>query len=216
MKSLQSLLYSLVISTMLPVFGIIGLSTLSPEDNSELVVIDYQIQETSVLEVNGKTNINSFCCTSKDNYKKKKLKYAIEGDNSKIVFNEARLSLNTNNLDCGKKAINKDMRKTLQADKYPQIILELKEIQNTKCYDFENCEEWYEITAITDITITCFTQTYIFPVIVKKLDNHNFRVSGEATLQLCDFEIEPPTALLGLVKVKDGLDIAFDLYIELA
>ena len=46
-----------------------------------------------------------------------------------IRLSDAKLNLSTSLLDCGRKAITKDMRKTLQSDKYPNIILELKEIQ---------------------------------------------------------------------------------------
>lgn len=182
---------------------------------TELTQLNYVIKESSTLEVNGKTNINSFCCTSKEAYSKMSLHYRKGSGESDIIFENAILKLQTERLDCGKKAINKDMHKTLQADTYPNIILELKEIQNTLCHNLDNCDEWFELTAVADITITCHTRTYIFPVTTKKYDTHSYRISGATSLQLCDFNIDPPTALMGLVKVKDGLEINFDLYIEL-
>lgn len=132
-----------------------------------------------------------------------------------IRLSDAKLNLSTSLLDCGRKAITKDMRKTLQSDKYPNIILELKEIQNTRCHNLELCDEWFDLQAVVDITLTCETNTYTFPVFAKKVDDKVFRVSGDTSLQLCDFDIEAPTALLGLIKVKDGLNISFDLLVEL-
>ena len=185
------------------------------KDTLEYTKLDYLIKETSVLEVHGKTNINSFCCTSMESFENKTLNYFLDVEMGSVKMEGAKLKLTTNLLDCGKKVITKDMRKTLQSDKYPNIVLELKEIQNTKCHDLNSCDEWVDLWAIVDITLTCETNRYSFPVFAKKLDEHIFRVSGDTSLQLCDFDIEAPTALLGLIKVKDGLNISFDLLIEL-
>ena len=184
-------------------------------NNTNLTTLQYRITDFSALEINGKTNINNFCCVYDDTYNKAILKYRYDTDYSDIYFDEAKLTIKTKNLDCGKKLINKDLLKTLQADQYPHIMLQLKEIKNSKGGDLSQCDEWFDLVAITDITITCHTNTYEFPIRMKKIDLHNFRVSGQTALQLCDYEIEAPTAMLGLIKVKDTLEINFDLHIEI-
>ena len=196
--------------------GLMVIPNVNPGLNNEIVSLEYIINDESILEVNGKTNVNSFCCTANENFSRKKITYRYNEEGTIIAFEQAKLTLNTDKLDCGRKVINNDMRKALQADKYPNIVLQLKEIQNLACHDLSVCNELVELIAVTDITITCNTKNYSFPVIVNKLDDNYFRVSGETTLQLCDFDIDAPTALLGLIKVKDELNIGFDLYIEIA
>ncbi|MFT5167991.1 MAG: hypothetical protein ACI8P3_003230, partial [Saprospiraceae bacterium] len=50
---------------------------------------------------------------------------------------------------------------------------------------------------------------------VKKIDVDSYRVVGNTSLQLCAFKLEPPTAMMGLVKVDDVIEINFDLYLDL-
>ena len=207
--SVSALSFLLILFEMLFVNGIDRIAS------NDMTSLDYRINSSSVLEVNGKTNINSFCCTAKETFSTKKLRYRQNSNGSLYMFEDAKLTLQTQNLDCGRKAINKDMKKTLQADKYPNIILHLKEIRNTACNDLSACNELTEVLAVADITITCNTIKYNFPVVVTKFTDSQFRVMGGTTLQLCDFEIEAPTALLGLIKVDDKLQIDFDLFIDI-
>ncbi|NNE25763.1 MAG: hypothetical protein HKN09_02870 [Saprospiraceae bacterium] len=186
----------------------------TPPAPINLTTLQYRISELSSLEINGQTNINKFCCSYLDAYDKKSLTYKYDQDYTDIFFEEAKLTMQTHKLDCGKKLINKDMMKTLQADQYPHITLQLKEVKNNRGGDLSKCNEWFELMAVADITITCHTNTYEFPIRLKKLDLHTLRVSGTTSLQLCDYEIDAPTAMLGLIKVKDKLDINFDLHIE--
>ena len=176
--------------------------------------IEYQIRTTSVLEVNGKTNINSFCCTSGEQFQTKKLDYKYEKEHALLYFQNTKFSLNIKQLDCGKKKINKDLFKALKVEEYPNIIIDLKEVLNLECSDPSKCDEWMEFEANTEITITCETRPIKIPILVKKLDAESYRITGGTTLKLCDFAVEAPTALLGLIKVKDEIDFNFDLYVD--
>jgi hypothetical protein len=176
--------------------------------------IEYQIRPTSLLEVNGKTNINSFSCTSGELFQNKKLDYKFEAKSSLIYFQNTKFDIQIEQLDCGKKKINKDLFKALKVKDYPNITIDLKEVLNIECHDLSICGEWMEFEANTEITITCETKTVSIPILVKKLDSESYRITGGTTLQLCDFDIKAPTAMLGLIKVKDAIDFNFDLYVD--
>lgn len=182
------------------------------EDN--FTQIEYKILPKSILEVNGKTNINSFCCTSNERFQTQKTNFKFQEQNSSFNFHDTKFDISIKKLDCGKKKINKDLNKALKVDDYPNISILLKELINIDCKDVSTCEEWIDYEAITDITITCETKTIIIPIMVKKMDNESFRVTGGTSLMLCDFDVKAPTALLGLIKVKDEIDFNFDLYID--
>ena len=89
----------------------------------------------SALMVKGKTNINTFTCNYDINQLKKPIPVRYYLKDSKMVFSETRLLLNTGNFDCGGKAINKDFQEILKADQYPQIIWELKEIKSLEAVE---------------------------------------------------------------------------------
>ena len=179
------------------------------------VNIEYHIQSNSLLEVNGKTNVNSFCCTSDEKFDYNTLSYKIENKNPSIYFQNTRFDLSIKELDCGKKKINKDLFKALKVEDYPNISIDLKEVFNHECTDLVICGEWLEFEAITDITITCETRPVRIPILVKRLSTDSYRITGGTTLRLCDFEVKAPTAMLGLIKVKDDIDFNFDLYVDI-
>ncbi len=191
-------------------FIILGFNT-----NGDFTKLKYQIKTSSLLTVNGTTNVNSFSCISLEKFASNNLSYKIEPGTPFIHFENTSLKIKIKQLDCGKKPINKDLHKTLQANKYPNIVIKLNEISNLECDDLGECNSWVDFEANTDITIGCQTQSTRIPIQVKMLDENSFRIIGGSYLQLCDFEIEPPTALLGLIKVEDKIEIDFDLFVEL-
>ncbi len=189
--------------------------TVAPHLETGFKTLKYKIRPTSVMEVHGKTNVNAFCCASKEQFAPKNLNYQIIPGTSKIKFQNTSLKIKIEELDCGNRMMNKDLYKALLADQYPEIIIELKEVYSPSCNDLTQCGMEEAFIANTEITITCETETVKVPVQVTKLKNQSFRITGGTALRLCDFAINPPTAMMGLIKVKDTIEISFDLYIDL-
>lgn len=194
---------------------LVGFTNFGASWNSDFKLIEYQIRPTSLLEVNGKTNVNSFCCNSNERFQNSNLGYKFEEKGSLIYFQNTKFDIKIEQLDCGKKKINKDLFKALKVKDYPNITIDLKEVINLESNDLSLCIDWMEFEAITDITITCETRQLSIPILVKKLDSESYRIKGGTTLQLCDFDVEAPTALLGLIKVKDAIEFNFDLYVDI-
>ena len=176
--------------------------------------IEYNIQPKSLLEVNGNTNINSFSCTSHERFQNNNLDYIFQDQNSSFYFQNTKFDLNIKELDCGKKKINKDLFKALKVEEYPNITIVLNEALNLECSDMSICGEWTDFEVSTNITITCETRRIIIPILVKRLEEHIYRITGGTALKLCDFAVKAPTALMGLIKVKDEIDFNFDLYVK--
>ena len=177
--------------------------------------LTYAIEPSSLLEVNGRTNINKFCCSSEEKDLSGSVfsKYESE-ENNNIIFKNTSLKIKIKELDCGAKAINKDLHKTLQADTYPAITIQLLKVKNEDCRNLDNCQEWTNITASTLITIANESRKVDMPIHVKKNQSGHYLISGMCTLMLKDFGIEPPTALMGLIKVKNQIDINFHLEVS--
>ena len=199
-----------IIPIIIALFAFHGFTS-SDSANSNYNYKEYKLGPNSILEVNGKTNINSFCCTSQQRFPEGKLSYQFEAQAAIINFQDASLSVTIDELDCGAKAINKDLQKALQADQYPNITIDLKQVFNLECSDLTDCDRWLDFEAIADITIVCTSKSISIPLQIKKNDDHHFRIVGGTIIQMCDFGIEAPTALMGLIKVKDTLKINFDL-----
>jgi len=186
-------------------------------ENSEPVFQykEYLLGPNSTLEINGKTNINSFCCSSKEGFPKGSVSYQLENETATFYFKNTDLKINIQQLDCAVRSINRDLRKTLQADEYPTITIALKQASNLDCSNTLDCDRWIEFEAIADITLTCVTKTFSIPIYIKKKNENQFQITGTTTLFFKEFGLVPPSALMGLIKVKESIDIKFDLYVIL-
>lgn len=168
---------------------------------STSVVIDSK----SKLVINGKTNVNTFRCKYDILKLNKPISVSFKRVNNKIVFDKTVLVLGTDCFDCGGIGINSDFQKLLKSETYPEIHINLKEIT-------ADIEKSKQLKALLDLEISGVTNTYSIPVKLK--DQGTLTVEGDLTLNIRDFNLEPPKKALGLIVVKDTISINFHLNIK--
>ena len=154
----------------------------------------------SQLLIKGTTNVNSFKCefNIKQINKPIPLYYKVIGD--KMVFERAKLVLDTDCFDCGNKAMNKDFRKLLKSDEFPEIELQLKEIHKSKNST---------INALLELRIAGKSKTYYQNLTLK--EKEDICVTGILKVNITDFELEAPKKALGLIVVSENVEINFQL-----
>jgi len=175
-----------------------------------------RLEDQSRLWIEGVTNINTYQCTADTIAgfgrldETERPSDTVEGHGSVTID----VKIPVYELDCGKKAMNKDMYEALKAGSYPQIHYQLKEaefIENV----FEDGAEWMRIMSRGIIKVAGVEKEVNIPVLGKVLDNNRFHVKGEKELMMTEFDIQPPTALLGLIKAKNNITIKFDVIVTL-
>lgn len=163
------------------------------------------ITPSSKLYIKGKTNINSFTCQFNVLKFKKPIPVFFQKIDDKIIFDNTTLVLDNICFDCGGKRINSDFQELLKSELYPQTLIKLKEI--SKGVDDEN-----KIFALLDISIAGVSKSYRMPVELK--GEETLLIEGVLNLNICDFNLEPPKKALGLVVVKDTIEINFQLVVK--
>ncbi len=174
--------------------------------------LELKILDNSKLYIEGKSNVNKFACHCTENFPTSKIQFNSTPTNKTAHFNKTEMKITTSKLDCGKKAINKDLQKTLKVDEYPNITLELCSLNFQEA---SHDDDWQLVKAETFLTIAGTTRTMNMQVKAKQLGNNQFKIISSEELKLTDFGIEPPTALLGLVKVKDEMTLHLDLEVKI-
>ncbi len=162
-----------------------------------------QVLPSSALTINGDTNINSFECTFNTRYLKESQNIFYSQTNSTINFTGAILVLDTDGFDCGSKPINRDFHDLIKSDEYPEIHLELNKIK---------VHSATKSIATVCITIAGKQKYYDVPVNVKNGVTSQYQ--GVLKLDINDFDLEPPKKLFGIIKVKDDIQINFDLKVK--
>ena len=96
--------------------------------------------------------------------------------------------------------------KTIKADQYPKITFKLgsaavTEVQKNK----------YTIKASGELTISGVTQPVVLTVTAVVNPDNTITCSGAQKIKLTDYKIDPPTFLLGAMKVYNDLTIQFNI-----
>ncbi len=170
----------------------------------------YHINKKSVLKLEGKTNVNGFTCGCKETFQPQQLIAKPQSDGN-LSFSSASLNLKIKSLDCSNKLINKDLQKALNAAEHPNITIELEKVEQDKCNRLTELKDWVILKALTNITLNGISKEYWISITAKKYAANQYRFIGAKTLNMSDFGVKPPRAMMGMIKVQDAITIHLDL-----
>ena len=175
----------------------------------------YKISPQSILSITGSTNVNQFNCSCTEPMPAQ-IFYIDELDDEHCttIFRETFLSLRIQSLDCGNKMMNKDMYKALNASVHPNISIELLQVSLEKCDLSGTGNVTDRYAALTRITLNGRSRDYWMKITARETAPDQFHLVGGKSLCMSDFGITPPTAALGMVKVKDEIRISLDMKVE--
>lgn len=162
------------------------------------------ILNESNLRINGTSNVNDFECVFNGDFEESSLTHKVYLGKDNLSVSGDSLALQIDSFDCGKRAINRDFRNTLKSSEFPNIVIHLSSIKRNSTTD----------SALVSINLAGVSKEYALPLSNVKTENGNVVYNGFQSLKMTDFNIDPPTALLGLVKVRDELMIHFELVMK--
>lgn len=166
--------------------------------------VDSIILEGSKLRINGTSNVTDFECIYSEQISSDALYQQISYGDSLFISGDS-IKLRASSFDCGKRAINRDMQKTLKAEEFPFLEIGLKSVEIAD-----------ELPFSATLRITIAGKTRLDNILITSFSSteRGISFSGNGPVLLSNYDLEPPSALFGLVKVDDEIDIRFDLIIE--
>jgi polyisoprenoid-binding protein YceI len=132
---------------------------------------------------------------------------ASEGAEKVNADAEALLEITVRSFDCGNARMNSDLFDALKADVHPTIHFKM-ESADVVGYRPSGSVELDVVGIITVAGVTRSVQTR---VVGDRLATGQLRAAGAILVSMRDFSIEPPTALLGLVRTRNDITVRFDL-----
>lgn len=161
----------------------------------------------STFELNGTSNVNRFSCEIDDAFANKRIPAQFEQNASCYFFKNTSFSLAAKNFDCHNARMTRDLKATLKVNSFPEMEFELIRVspQNSR-----------EGTAVILLTIAGTSRQYCLPYRSEFSTEytHNI-VVVDAVFDIRDFNIEPPTALMGLIRVDHLIRIELNLRFSL-
>lgn len=136
-----------------------------------------------------------------------------ENQNGKIVFKDINtsdieklnISVKTESLKSGKNSMDKNTYKALKTDDYETITFQLVKIDNVT----KKSESKFAIKATGDLTITGVKKRISLNFDIDISTAKSITLSGEKTIKMTDFNVDPPKALFGTITTGDEITIKF-------
>ena len=115
-------------------------------------------------------------------------------------------SLDAKSLKSEHQTMDERTYKTMKADQYPKVVYKLTSAAITEVEKGK-----YTIKTTGRLTIAGVTQTINMAVHAVVNADNTIVCTGSEPLKLTDYKIEPPSFMLGAMKVKNDLTIQFNL-----
>ncbi|WP_224997210.1 YceI family protein [Cesiribacter sp. SM1] len=169
---------------------------------------EWVVTEKSQLTISGSSNVNEFQCMS--------LSYA--GGNSlyetwdvisKRPVMSGLITLKASAFDCQNKIMTQDMQKTIKADKYPNVKVHFLSLERMPSSGHQQ-----KAKGVVEICLAGVSRQYEISATFQELGKSKAMLAGSLEFNLTDFNIEPPTKMMGAIKVKDCFTIDFNLELK--
>jgi hypothetical protein len=127
------------------------------------------------------------------------------------------VSLPVKSLNCGKRAMNKDMYGALKAERFPMINYRVLEATLTEATPdaLTETEGWMNIRTRGIMEIAGVQDTTSVFIQGKVLNNNRFQVKGSKNIHMDTYNIDPPSKMFGLIRANEELKVHFDVTVTL-
>lgn len=150
----------------------------------------FELDASSKLWIEGSSTVRDFKC-------------AAGVINSTAVTTRAKVTIPVAQLECGNGKMNEHMRNALKAKENPTVEF------NMTSYKLDGTSA----VLVGTLTIAGMVKDIEIPATVQR-DGDNLRVRASKLLEMTEWGVKPPSLMLGAMKVKDAVTVAFDVTLK--
>lgn len=180
--------------------------------SSAQIAIKIELDKSSWLSIKGFTNVISFkIIHNGEKLQGKTFSVEVTQLGDKFEFSKNKLAVQVNDFNSDNKMALRDFKKLIKSDIYPTMEAQLNSVISSSQIEQKKRNKGI---ALVNITITGISRTYKIPVSSIKKDDY-LTIEGGKKISIRDFELEPPTEMLGLIKVSEWINIDFHMVCKL-
>jgi hypothetical protein len=169
------------------------------------------VQPSSTLQIEGTTNINRYTCAIIRYTGNDTLVLHEGGRNIRPVFVKGAVELDASSCDCGLAPMTSDFRKAINSKEFPSIIIDFISFERMPVY----ATAPDKFKGILKISIGGVTKLFEVNCSINATPTGIIHLVGTRAFNFSDFNITPPTRMLGAVKVNESLKVSFHLQLRL-
>ncbi|HEY0244063.1 MAG TPA: YceI family protein [Mucilaginibacter sp.] len=156
------------------------------------------------IKVLGSSNVHDWTMESKVMESQGDFKF--DNENQLHALTSFNFSVDAKSLKSEHASMDDRTYKTIKASQYPKITYKLGSAVITPVQKGK-----YTIKTTGELTIAGVTQTINMTVTAVVNADNTITCTGSESLKLTDYKIDPPSFMLGAMKVKNDLTIQFNL-----
>lgn len=167
---------------------------------------NYNIQsdKNTSIKVSGKSNVHDWNLTSSTMESHGDFKF--DSKNVLSTLSGFTFNVTAKSLKSGKSSLDSRTYKAMKADKFPKIFYKL-----TSAVITQLDKNRYAAKTNGDLTIAGELRNISMNLIIVVNPNNTLTCTGSEKIKLTDYKIQPPSYMLGAMKVYNDLDIQFSL-----
>lgn len=177
---------------ILILFSILSLNLHSQVINSDIT--------KSSITISGTSNLHDWDC--------KATKINIDGLITNDRLNKLNVTIPVKSIKSKDRSMDSKIYDTFNSEKYPNIYFKL-----TNTIVYSEVENDVYSTLIGNLIINNVTKQITLKVIGKKISENVIEFKGNLDLKMTDFNMTPPVALLGTMKVGDKVKLKISVQI---
>ena len=169
----------------------------------------WHVKNESRLAISGASNVNDFRCEVDRYYNADDL-HLYSSPGSEYRFSQNRIVIDLMAFDCGRRLVTRDFRESLNAEREPEMIINFLSINKLPDYTADN----QELEGNLRVTIAGVTKEVYVIFQTSNNGNGTTWLKGKHDLKFSDFDLVPPTKMLGLINVENEIEVSIDLILE--
>jgi hypothetical protein len=168
----------------------------------------WQINASSSLSVDGKTNINTFKCVVSSYGKTDTLLCDLNKVGNSYFKIKSILDIPVSNFDCHHRIMTKDLQKTLKMSQFPVMYIDIRSLNTLPGNAMHS-------GSTGDVYIS-LAGTKVKYQLQFKANHHQGHIefTSKKFILFSDFGLTPPSKLGGAIKVNDQLEVEVRLHLR--
>lgn len=163
----------------------------------------------NLVKISGKSNVHDWTMNAENPVCEASFAAFSAEDNIPKSLTSLNFSVNAKSLKSESTSMNNRTYKAIKADAYPQITFKLREATVTP-----QQKNKFTVNATGTLTIAGVSKVISLQVNGEVKSDNTIVCSGQEKIRLTDYGIQPPSFMLGAMKVGNDLSIAFTLHLK--
>lgn len=194
---------------------LLGLFLVAPITGKTLEEVQFHILPQSALTLQGNSTLHKFALEAQEvngSLVINKADYQQDPLQSVTDSAQGQVKIPVSELSSGEKGLDNNMKKAMDAKKYPVITYRLT---NVILADSATTDSgWTRFQTTGALTIHGVTKTISMVVLGKQINENQLRFKGQKSIKMSDFGVKPPVLMFGAIKTDDTIIVNFNLLVE--